>query len=104
MNHQQKDSRTIRHLVESHVTALDDIEDIYHRECRGTLSELEEQWHRYESVEELPELPLDGWEELVVYTDDQVLRWVETGFQSGPTRTPRSPRALGASRRESAAQ
>jgi len=94
MNYQQEDSRTIRNLVETHLPSRDDPEVVYHRECQGTLSDLEEQWHRYESVEILPEKPLDAWEELIVYTDKYVFRWVETGHQSGPTRTPRSPRAL----------
>lgn len=42
---------------------------------RGTLSDREEQWHQYESIESLPETPLDGWEELVVYTDEQCFGW-----------------------------
>lgn len=104
MNSQQEGGRTIRNLVEAHVTATDDLIEVRYRECRGTLSEREEQWHRYESIESLPETPLDGWEELVVYTDEHVFRWVETGYQSGPTRLPRSPRALRAGRTEAVSQ
>lgn len=43
----------------------------------------------------LPDGPLDGWEELLVFTDSHVYRWLEMGFNSGPTVVPRSPFVLG---------
>jgi hypothetical protein len=84
---------TIRQSV---VEAVGDdrIEQVLYREQRNTLSDPEYVWREYESVADLPQLPLDGWEELVVFTDARVYRWVQTGFESGPTVVPRNPNAI----------
>lgn len=84
---------TIRQSV---VRAVGDerIDQVLHRHQRNTLNDPEYVWRTYDSVADLPQLPLDGWEELVVFTDDRVYRWVETGFDCGPTVVPRNPKTV----------
>lgn len=76
--------------------AVDDerIETILHREQQGSLDAPRSGWTEYGTVGALPARPLDGWEELVVFTTDHVYRWVETGFGRGPTVVPRSPETV----------
>lgn len=66
-------------------------ETAVHRTNDGTLDDFRERTRRYESAAELPEEPLDGWAELVVYTETHVYRWVGVGYADGPTRLPREP-------------
>lgn len=51
-------------------------------------------WREYTSVDDLPQKPLDGWEELFVFTDTHVYRWVKTGVSHGPTVIPRDPESV----------
>ncbi|MFD1587537.1 hypothetical protein ACFR9U_11120 [Halorientalis brevis] len=69
-------------------------EAIVYRENDGTLEQPRDEWQRFSSVAELPEQPLDGWDELYVYTESFVYRWVGVGFNAGPERLPRSPDVL----------
>jgi hypothetical protein len=69
-------------------------EQIAYRENVGTLDAPEEQWHRYETVAELPDRAFDGWDELYVYTETHVYHWVAGGFAQGPERVPRDPESL----------
>ncbi|MFB6179721.1 MAG: hypothetical protein ABEI77_08365 [Halorientalis sp.] len=74
-------------------------ETIVYRENSGTLAEPADEWHRVSATTDLPEKPLDGWDELYVYTDAFVYRWVGVGFGAGPDKLPRSPDALEATER-----
>jgi hypothetical protein len=67
---------------------------VAYRENVGTLDDPEERWHRGEDVAALPDREFDGWDELYVYTEEHVYRWVAVGFGSGPERLPRDPDAL----------
>lgn len=69
-------------------------ETIVYRENSGSLDQLTDDWHRFSSVEDLPERPLEGWDELYVYTESFVYRWVAVGFNAGPERLPRTPDVL----------
>lgn len=83
---------TLRTLVADAVSGS--IEKIVYRENVGTLAEREEEWHRFETASALPEQHVSGWDELYVYTDTHVYRWVGVGFDSGPERLPRDPSVL----------
>lgn len=48
-------------------------------------------WREYSSVTNPPHQQLDGWEELLVFTDTYVYHWVETGFDGHPILLPRNP-------------
>lgn len=81
---------TIRQAVELNV-GDEQIARVFHREVRGTLSDSTTKWCEYVCVGDLPDRPLLGWEELVVFTPDHVYRWVQTGYGSNPTVVPRNP-------------
>lgn len=70
------------------------IEAVLHREQLGDLQDSRTEWVEYETLAGLPVRPLDGWEELVVFTTEHVYRWVETGFGRGPTVVPRDPETV----------
>lgn len=63
---------------------------VYH-ENTGTLSAPDTEWSRFDAVADLPDGGVEGWDELYVYTDSHVYRWVGVGFGNGPERLPRSP-------------
>lgn len=86
----QAEKSGIARLVESTV-GDERFEKALYRRNSGTLSEREEEWERFHRIANLPITDLEGWEELLVYTDQSVYRWVETGFGSNPTRLPRHP-------------
>lgn len=67
---------------------------VAYRENVGTLDDPEKRWHRGDGVADLPDREFDGWDELYVYTEEHVYRWVAVGFGSGPERLPRDPEAL----------
>lgn len=67
------------------------LEVALHLVNEGSLDDPRERTRRYESVADLPDDPLGGWEELVVYTETHVYRWVGVGYDVGPTRLPRDP-------------
>ena len=69
-------------------------EAIVYRENAGTLEQPDDEWHRVTSVDDLPAQSLDGWDELYVYTETHVYRWVGVGFNGGPEKLPRSPEIL----------
>jgi len=70
------------------------VEAVCHCERTGPLGTGGEEYHRYDSLAALPERPLDGWEELVVFTGEHVYRQVGVGYDGGVSATPRSPAAL----------
>jgi hypothetical protein len=72
----------------------DHVVAICHRELLGTLADPTFVWNEYTSLSALPERPLDGWEELLVFTDTDVYHWVETGYANGPTVLPRGPASV----------
>lgn len=69
-------------------------EAIVYRENTGTLDDPVDEWHRYEDVGDLPDRTVDGWDELYVYTETDVYRWVGVGFGGGPEKVPRNPASL----------
>jgi len=69
-------------------------EAIVYRANEGSLDDPAEEWSRYDSVADLPERPVSGWDELYVYTETHVYRWLGVGFNAGPDRLPRSPDEL----------
>lgn len=89
--------QTIRQQVEA---AIGDeaFNAALYAEEQNTLADSEVQWREFDAVHTLPDHPIDGWEELLVYTDEAVYRWVETGFNSGPDRLPRDPNTVSPSR------
>lgn len=87
----RQDAPTVAQLVEETVEPTERLETVLHRECRGPLGDHTEEWHEYTTAAALPDRALDGWEELLVFTDRHVYRWVEGGYDSGPTRVPRDP-------------
>ena len=70
------------------------VEKVFYREQCGSLNDPAMVWREYTSIDALPQKPLDGWEELLVFTDTRVYRWVETGVTHGPTVLPRDPEAV----------
>lgn len=70
------------------------VEAVCHCERPGPLATGSEEWRRYDSLAALPERPLDGWEELVVFTAERVYRQVGVGYDGGVTETPRTPAAI----------
>lgn len=72
------------------------VEAICHCERVGPLATGEAQWHRYETLAALPDRPLDGWEEVVVFTADRIYRRVGVGYGGGTSITPRTPEAVAA--------
>lgn len=84
---------TVRELI---ADALDGErpEAIAYRENVGSLDAPESRWHRAESIAALPDRRFGGWDELYVYTETHVYRWVGVGFDAGPERLPRDPSAL----------
>lgn len=69
-------------------------EGAYYRKNDGTLSQSDETWAEFDRLSDLPSTDLDGWEELFVYTDQNVYHWVEAGYDAGPTVLPRDPQSL----------
>ncbi|WP_255197538.1 hypothetical protein [Halorarius litoreus] len=69
------------------------VETILYRENSGTLVDPDERWREFTSLAEVPDQPLGGWEELIVYTSKHVHRWVPTGYGNGATTVPRHPAA-----------
>lgn len=67
------------------------VQTVLYREERGTLDDSSTVWRKYRSIDELPEKPLVGWEELIVFTEKHVHRWIETGYGGNPTTLPRNP-------------
>lgn len=86
-------AETIRQAVAATVSD-DPIETVFYREERGTLDDSSTVWREFESVDELPERSLAGWEELIVFTENHVHRWVETGYGGDPTTLPRNPELI----------
>mgnify|MGYP006290145317 CR=1 FL=1 len=84
---------TVRELVGDALNGAEP-ETIAYRENAGTLDAPEDRWHRFETVAELPSRAFDGWDELYVYTETHVYRWVGGGFGKGPERLPRDPGEL----------
>jgi hypothetical protein len=70
------------------------VDVILYHENDGTLTDRDEHWREFGSLADLPDQPLDGWEELLVYTSRHVYRWVLTGYANGPTTVPRHPEAI----------
>jgi hypothetical protein len=70
------------------------VEAVFYHEQQGSLDDSALVWREYTSMDELPQKPLDGWEELLVFTDTHVYRWIETGFTHGPTVLPRAPKSV----------
>lgn len=67
------------------------LEVAVHRANDGSLASPRERTERYASLADLPDEPLGGWEELLVYTETHVYRWIAGGYDVGPTRLPRDP-------------
>lgn len=84
------DAETIEQIVAA-IAGDERLAKIFYREERGTLADSSTVWQEYTSVDELPEKPLVAWEELVVFTDEYVHRWVETGYGGQSTTLPRNP-------------
>lgn len=84
---------TIRQRVEA---AIDDerFETALYAEELNSLTNSHLRWRAVDTVQELPDRPLGGWEELVVFTETHVYRWIEMGFNGGPERTPRDPESM----------
>lgn len=74
----------------------DVVEAVCHCERIGPLAGGTDRWHRYDSLAALPDRPLGGWEELVVFTADRVYRRVGVGYGGGRSITPRTPEAVAA--------
>jgi hypothetical protein len=93
LGHDEADAQGIAALVSE---ALDGEtpEAIVYRENTGTLDDPVEEWHRYEDADDLPDRTVDGWDELYVYTETHVYRWVGVGFGGGPEKVPRGPASL----------
>lgn len=72
------------------------VEAVCHCERTGTLESGRETWHRYDGLSDLPDRRLEGWEELVVFTDERVYRQVGVAYGGGVDVTPRTPAAIGA--------
>lgn len=87
------ETSNITTIQQSVTTSVGDerIETIFHHEQCGSLNDPAMVWREYPSVDDLPQTPLDGWEELLVFTDTHIYRWVETGVTHGPTILPRDP-------------
>lgn len=84
--------------IEADLCEEDVVEEVCHCERIGPLAGGSDQWHCYESLAALPDRPLGGWEELVVFTPDRVYRRVGVGFGGGCSVTPRTPAAVAAGR------
>lgn len=89
----------IRDVMEERET----VESVCHLERTGTLESGAESWQEYDSLSALPDRPLAGWEELVVFTDQRVYRQVGVAYAGGVEVTPRTPAAVGAASRTAAA-
>jgi hypothetical protein len=87
------DERGIASMVEN---ALDGVEPeaIVYRANTGTLDDPADEWERYDAVADLPDRGIDGWDELYVYTETHVYRWLGVGFDAGPETIPRDPGTL----------
>lgn len=70
------------------------VEAVCHRERTGPLGEGTGTWQCHDALATLPERPLEGWEELVVFTANHVYRQVGVGYGGGVTVSPRTPEAL----------
>lgn len=81
---------TIRQTVAATV-GDERVQSVLYREERGTLNDSSTVWRQFGSVDELPEKPLVAWEELIVFTEHHVHRWIETGYGGDPTTLPRDP-------------
>lgn len=78
----------------SETVAEEVVEAVCHCERTGPLETGREEWVRYDSLAALPDRPLGGWEELVVFTDEYVYRQAGVGYDGGVTVTPRTPSAI----------
>lgn len=81
---------TIQQVVAAAV-GDESVQTVLYREERGSLNDSSTIWREYASISELPAEPLVGWEELIVFTERYVHRWVETGYGGNPTTVPRDP-------------
>jgi len=93
MSHEQAEST----MAEAMTDAVGDgevVEAVCYCERTGPLATGSDQWRRYESLAALPERALDGWEELVVFTDEHVYRQLGVGYDGGVASIPRTPAAL----------
>lgn len=70
------------------------VTEIVYRENTGTLSAPDTEWSRFDAVADLPDGGVTGWDELYVYTESHVYRWLGVGFGNGPERLPRNPEDL----------
>jgi hypothetical protein len=91
---QQQAEGTMAATMADAVTEEEVVEAVCHCERTGPLATGGEEWHRPDSLAALPERPLDGWEELVVFTDEHVYRQVGVGYDGGVSVTPRTPAAV----------
>lgn len=84
---------TIRQRVE---TAIGDetFETALYGAEQKSLSDSQIRSQQIDAVANLPDHPLGGWEELVVFTEKYVYQWVKTGYSSGPQRLPRHPDSI----------
>jgi len=69
-------------------------ETIVYCENSGSLDQPTDEWQRYDDVADLPDHTLGGYDELYVYTETHVYRWVGVGFGGGPDVLPRDPSSL----------
>lgn len=93
LGHDEADSQGIATLITGTLDGQEPTAIVY-RENTGTLDDPVEEWHRYEDVDSLPDRVVDGWDELYVYTETHVYRWVGVGFGGGPETVPRDPSSL----------
>lgn len=84
---------TIQQRVEAAISD-EPFEMALYDEESNSLAHSQRCWRAFDTVHELPDRPLGGWEELVVFTEAYVYRWVETGYSTGPERTPRNPETM----------
>lgn len=84
---------TIQQAVNTNV-GNERVERVFYHEQRGSLNDPAMVWQEYTSMDELPQTPLDGWEELLVFTDTHVYRLVERGGTPRPTVLPRDPESV----------
>lgn len=85
---------TISGRIRAQIEPEDEIDVICHKTMLKSGGDGTEVWHKYQSLSEVPNVQLDGWEELVVFTDQHIYRWVQVGYNSGPAKVPRSPNLL----------
>ncbi len=90
VNNMRNEQTTIIRLVKSAV-GNEQFEKALYRKNSGTLSNRDQEWEHIHLISNLPMTNLKEWEGLLVYTDESVYRWIESGFGKNPTRVPRNP-------------